>query len=85
MNIYKISQKENTGYDTYDAAIVSAPDEEAARRMSPRYGEDEFDFTRATNALYADWATKPKRVKVEYLGTYHKEVSELILASFNAG
>lgn len=35
MNIYKISQNINNGWDTYDSAIVCAESEEDARKIHP--------------------------------------------------
>jgi hypothetical protein len=84
MNIYRISQTENHSWDTYDAAIVSAPNEATARNMSPSFGGNlMIDW----NELFylSSWASKPENVTVKYLGVYHKEVCELILSSFNAG
>tara|TARA_R110000796_G_scaffold80282_2_gene177738 strand:- start:427 stop:756 length:330 start_codon:yes stop_codon:yes gene_type:complete len=33
--LWKIYQNENNDYDTYDSAIVVAPDEESARKIHP--------------------------------------------------
>lgn len=35
MKLWLISQDDNTGYDTYDSAIVAAVDTEAARAINP--------------------------------------------------
>lgn len=35
MNLYYISQEEETGYDTFSAAVVAAENEDAARRINP--------------------------------------------------
>lgn len=62
MNLYRISQVENTGYDTYDSAVVAAEDENAARQIHPcKYG-DWGDMTYT-------WASSPDTVIVEYIGT----------------
>jgi len=37
MNIYKISQNVNNGYNTYDSAVVYAKNEEEAKRIHPSY------------------------------------------------
>jgi len=37
MNIYKLEQSQNNDYDTYDSAIVAAPNEASARLMVPGY------------------------------------------------
>ena len=82
MNIYKISQSENNGYDTFDFAIVAAESEEEARLINPdgKWYEDQGEYK------YTAWAFKPEQVEVEYLGIA-KEGTEvgIILASFNAG
>ena len=75
MNIYKISQEQNTGYATYDACIVIAPDEESAKNINPD------DWT--TNS---GWCSSPDLVKVELIGKAVKGSSVgCILSSFNAG
>ncbi|MFA6125419.1 hypothetical protein [Sphingomonas sp.] len=38
MKLFLISQNQNYDYDTYDSAVVAAPDEETARLMNPRNG-----------------------------------------------
>lgn len=37
MKIYKISQNINTGYDTYDSAVVVAENEDEAKRIPPYF------------------------------------------------
>ena len=78
MNLYKISQTENDGYDTYDSAVVVADTEESARNMNPR-GEWIKDY----NA----WASNPSKVKVELIGKALDtlEYGTFICKSFNAG
>ena len=82
MNIYKISQTENTDYDTYDSAVVAAPDETVARNMNPRDGsmmtDEEWTYH------YSAWCSSPESVQVEYIGDTYRPQG-LILASFNAG
>lgn len=39
MKLYCIKRKPKGGWDTYQAAVVAAPDEETARIMSPDNGE----------------------------------------------
>lgn len=73
MNLYLLSQDENRGYDTFDSCVVAAPDEEAAKRISPDcYG--------------VAWPKNPAVVRVELLGTaVDGTPTGVILASFNAG
>jgi hypothetical protein len=40
MKLFKISQTENTDYDTFDSAVVCAPNEETARNIHPMMGKD---------------------------------------------
>lgn len=78
MNLYFISQKENNGYDTYDSAVVCAPDEEAARLIHPGGGN--------WGDTYGTWAFNPSGVKVELIGVADPSVKQgIVLASFNAG
>lgn len=84
MNLYLISQSVNSNYDTYDSAIVAAPDEDTARRMHPRRGLEapsRWEFRPGS-----DW-TAHENVTVEYIGDTLGNETEprVILASFNAG
>lgn len=70
--LYKIWQKVNNGYDTYDSAVVCAESEEEARN------------THLGNPDYT-WA-KPEDVKVEEIGIASNNVKKgIIVASFHAG
>jgi hypothetical protein len=78
MNLYIISQEHNTGYDTFDSAIVCAETEEDAKVICP-YGYDQGDTD------YDYWAA-PEYVTVTYLGIADSTVKPgIVLASFNAG
>ena len=71
MNLYRIWQEVNDGYDAYDSAIVCAKDEEEARNIE----------VGSSNS----W-TSPEYVKVEKIGKANKGIEKgIILASFNAG
>lgn len=76
MNLYLIEQDENNGYDTYDAFVVAAKDDDAARNYHPgKWGEK-----------YSTWASDPKHVRVTLIGKAGKGVEVgRILGSFNAG
>jgi hypothetical protein len=83
MNIYRISQNANNDWDTYDAAIVTAPDIETARRMHPRTGKP----WRVGQHHY-DWAHHHDEVTALLLGTYtgpNDDKPYVLLASFRAG
>jgi hypothetical protein len=73
MNIYKIWQKYNTDWDTYDSAIVTAETEEEARRITPGSDVDE-------------WVSDFNYVNVKLIGkAVDGTKSRVILGSFNAG
>lgn len=86
MNIYRISQDVNNEYETYDSAIVTAPDVEYARNMYPGCGR-KVNWENAGREVSRSWADCPGDVKVEYLGiadvTFEKP--SVLLASFNPG
>lgn len=74
LNLYLLTQDVNTGWDTYDSAVVAAKDEEAARNTQIGSSED-----------YWGWAD-PSNVKVQLIGKATKDVAEgVIVASYNAG
>lgn len=78
MNLYKISQIVNTGWDTYDSAVVAAETEEAARNTHPDVEYGDFD-------VQYDWAM-PEDVTVELIGlAIEGTTAGVIVASFNAG
>lgn len=71
MKLWLISQSVNSGYGTYDAAVVAANSEADARAM--KIGSD------------GTWAS-PEHVSAEYLGEAASNMSiGVVLASFNAG
>jgi len=90
MNLYLIWQTERTGYDTYDSAVVVAPDEHHARHMHPDgsiYDENTKNILERWDWEYGDWAPAPDHVKVKFLGKAEKDVGtyRVIVASYNAG
>jgi len=79
MNLYLISQRENTDYDTYDSVVVAANNEKDAQAINPN-GEDSWGES------YSAWCSSPERVLVRYLGKATKGTKQgIILASYNAG
>ena len=98
MNLYLISQDINTGYDTYDSAIVAAESEQAAREIHP----SGFVTHVTNNKWMGTYSCEPKTeyefessdswvcfsdinlITVELIGETSKEKG-VILASFNAG
>ena len=83
MNIYRITQEANVGYDTYDSAIVIANNEEKARKIHPSSNlhENVSDWYWETT-----W-TNPHNVIVEWICEYNGEYQNgtVLCASFNAG
>lgn len=78
MNLYLISQTENSTWNTYDSAVVCAPDVETARNIIPGRGK--------WGDSWSEWASCPENVSVKYLGEAHHEIEPgVVLASFNAG
>jgi hypothetical protein len=77
MNIYLISQDENSGYDTHDSAVVCAKSPKDAKEINPGYGE--------WGDTYPTWASSPSKVKCKKIGETNRKTQGVILASFNAG
>ena len=81
MKLWLISQTENTGYDTYDSAVVCALTEESARKKHP--SGDDTQWRSAGRRL---WCSRPEKVTVTLLGKAVKGTEPgVICASFNAG
>lgn len=98
MKLYKLTQKENRNYDTFDSAIVAATDEKSAKRINPRSSHIfwcDKNNSWATKNQYKElvfiendtcWANKMKNIKVQYLGEASPEIEQgIVLVSFNAG
>jgi hypothetical protein len=77
LKLYRISQDSNTGYDTYDSAVVAAPDPTTAAQIHP-------DGDSGRWSHYA-WCSGPEYVEVELIGTAAGVMQGVICASFNAG
>jgi hypothetical protein len=79
MKLWKLSQKVNNNYDTFDSAVVAAETKEDARLIHP--GEKEWNGT--MDRYWCD----AERVIVEYLGETDRVIPNktVIVASFNAG
>ena len=84
MKLYLISQTENNDYDTYDSAVVYAPDEDTARNLDPLDGlwMTEDDWSHFASA----WCSSSDAVSVKYLGEAPIGVETgVVCSSFNAG
>jgi hypothetical protein len=78
MKLWLISQDENSGYDTYDSAIVAAETEDVARNTHPGGGN--------WSETFGSWASKPDLVKVRLIGDAVPGIEAGVwCASFNAG
>ena len=89
MNLYKLTQEDNDGYDTYDSCIVAAENEERAKLIHPCLEDSNpwtpnlFDW--AWNRKDSVWADKPENVTAELIGiAIDGTESGVILSSFNA-
>lgn len=83
MKLFLISQTENDDYDTYDSAVVCAPDEDAARLMDPggKNGAP-ADFRRG----YSRWCSAADKVTVQLIGDAAPGLPlGVVCASFRAG
>lgn len=84
MKLFLISQDSNNDYDTYDSAVVCAPNEDVARVMNPSNGKlmEKADW----RGQYSSWCAAPELVTVEYLGKAADTVKPgIVCSSFNAG
>lgn len=94
MNLYKLTQTEVHGYDTYNAVIVAAETEAEARRISPcsssyvwsdKEGNDTDDPWKAAANEPTGWCHSPESVTAELIGVaVEGTAAGLILASYNA-
>jgi hypothetical protein len=81
MYLYLLSQSEKSGYDTYDSAVVAAPDERAAKLMHPN-GSVHKDREHWDNYSWPH----PDYVTVTLIGTAKDgQAQGVICSSFNAG
>jgi len=83
MNLYLISQTVNNDYDTFDAAVVCAPDEETARDMNPYDGKP---VNWGALRYGGSWAPQRSDVNVKLLGLAKPSIPPgVVLASYIAG
>jgi len=84
--IYLISQSENNDYDTYDSAVVVAPDEETAKMINPSRVGRIFMTQEDWDRDYSSWCSSLDKVEVEYIGIASEDQKVgVICHSFNAG
>ena len=83
MNLYLISQTEKDDYDTFDAAVVAAPNADDARNIHPGYEDG-----RLVNwdGNLCEWCSALEHVSAVLIGVAPVGTPKgVILASFNAG
>jgi len=79
MKLYKLTQDDNNGYDTYDSCIVCAENEQDAVTISP-------DGFRKIGERYTSWALNISSITCEEIGEANENQKRgIILSSFNAG
>jgi len=84
MKLWKLSQDENSNWDTYDSMIVAAENEDEARMFNPNGSglmtKKDWEYK------FSSWCDDPSHIKVELIGTAEAGITAgVILASFNAG
>ena len=85
MNLYKLTQDANNGYDTFDSCIVAAETDEKAQQIHPYDGRFK-NGSHWDNHNYDCWANTPDQVTVTLIGIAVEEIKAgVILTSFNAG
>ena len=78
MNIYLLSQDQNRGWDTYDAAVVAAETEDDARHINPGGDWD-------CSVGWTGWVNSPDQVNVALIGEAASGTAAgVVLASFHA-
>ena len=84
MKLFLISQDENDDYDTYDSAVVAAPDEESARQMDP--GGENGAFANFSCEAFCTWCSSADKVTVKLIGNAVPDLPiGVVCASFRAG
>lgn len=85
MKLFLISQSDNTGYDTYDSAVVCAESAEEAQVMYPAW-RPRAVLMKARDWKLGTWADSKEGVTVTYLGEAEPAVQlGSVCASFRAG
>lgn len=94
LNLYHLSQSVETGWDTYDSAVVVAATEEGARSTHPNGFARWEDGGWVRHTVHGrerhrsggDWPEQVTDVRVLLIGTATPDmVRGVVCASFNAG
>ena len=84
MKLWKLTQNEATGYDTYDSVVVAAETEQDAVKTHPSPWSHQKDS--GWGYTYSCWASSPDNVQATLIGTAIEGTpAGVMLASFNAG
>lgn len=83
--LWLLSQSVNSGYDTYDSAVVAAHTEDEARHVHPQSMDPWWRDRPGELGLHA-WAS-PELLTVQRLGIADESITAgtVVCASFNAG
>lgn len=96
MNLYKISQDVDRGWETFDSAVVVAKSAEEAKKIVPdfnTYGNYIDEYAPNLEFRRESWV-KPEDIKVEFIGviddSYLDMLNQLdgrttVVSSYNAG
>ena len=82
MKLWLLRNNTVRGYDTYDSCVVAAETEQEAIMIIPN---DTSYSDSSTQWRNSSWCKQPEDVIVEYLGTTDRDISGVVIASFNAG
>jgi hypothetical protein len=87
MNLYKLEQDWNSGYDTYDSAVVAAESSDDARTIHPAGdGEVTTEYPKENRWwLNGSWAPLSE-IRATLIGVAEAAIERgVIVASYNAG
>ena len=76
LNLYKLTQNKNDGWDVFKGFVISAKSEQQAK---------EITMQRTRNNEYNVWVSDTKDIKCQYIGNYKFKTPKIILEDFNAG
>jgi len=77
MKLYLLTRTDDWGYDSHDAFVVAAENEESALEWHPYGDKREIDS-------WGSW-TRRENIKIQCIGKSNSPVEKVIIASFNAG
>jgi hypothetical protein len=89
VKLWLLTQYKCCDYDTYDAVVVAAETEEAAKRIRPNgtiINDEEYSESEDEDSAWGSWPEHTRYITAECLGEAEPEIEAgVILASFNAG